>query len=76
MEINDDTLEVLQNFATINQNILIRPGQDIRTISEARNILGRATLNVDFPNEFGIYNLNEFLGALTMTQSSIWFLLL
>ena len=68
MEINENTLEVLQNFATINQNILIRPGQDIRTISEARNILGRATLNVEFPNEFGIYNLNEFLGALTIVD--------
>jgi len=68
MEINENTLEVLQNFATINQNILIRPGQDIRTISEARNILGKATLDIEFPMEFGVYNLNEFLGALSIVD--------
>ena len=44
MELNDGTLQVLKNFSGINQNILIKQGNTLKTISEARNVLARATL--------------------------------
>jgi len=59
MELNDGTLQVLKNFSGINQNILIKQGNTLKTISEARNVLARATLKEDFTKDFGIYDLNE-----------------
>ena len=68
MELNEKSLDILRNFATINQNILIKPGKEIRTISEARNVVAKATLDEEIPTEFGIYNLNEFIGALSLVS--------
>ena len=45
MELSDNALQVLKNFSTINQNLMIRAGNTVKTISEARNVL--ATLNVN-----------------------------
>ena len=61
MIISDETLNVLKNFASINPNLVFKPGQQLKTISEAKTILARATIVEDFPQEFGVYDLNEFL---------------
>ena len=63
MNISDETLEVLKNFASINPNMVIKPGQTLKTISEAKNILASADIVEDFPQEFGVYDLNEFLSV-------------
>ena len=39
MNISEETLDVLKNFASINPNIVIKPGQQLKTISEAKNIM-------------------------------------
>ena len=70
MRLSNKTLEVLKNFSNINQNILIEEGNVLRTISTMKNILGRATIEESFPKEFGIYDLNEFLGVLSLTKDS------
>ena len=70
MKLSNKTLEVLKNFSNINQNILIEEGNVLRTISTMKNILGRATIEESFPKEFGIYDLNEFLGVLSLTKDS------
>lgn len=69
MELNDNLLQLLKNFATINQNILIKEGNEIRTISEARNVLAKATLDINFPINFGIYDLNEFINVLSLVDT-------
>ena len=63
MIISDDTLKVLQNFASVNPNLVLKPGQKVKTISEAKNILAIAEITEDFPTEFGVYDLNEFLSV-------------
>ena len=63
MNISNDTLDVLKNFASINPNMVIKPGQQLKTISEAKNILATADIIEDFPQEFGVYDLNEFLSV-------------
>jgi hypothetical protein len=63
MIISDDTLKVLQNFAMVNPNLVLKPGQKVRTISEAKNIMAIAEITEDFPLEFGVYDLNEFLSV-------------
>jgi len=68
MNITNDTLKVLKNFATINPNIVIKPGGQLKTISEAKNIMAVADGTDDFPTEFGIYDLNEFLSVSNLVQ--------
>lgn len=69
MELSENTLQVLKNFSTINQNVMIRGGNTIKTISEARNVLATAVVDVDFPQDFGIYDLNEFIGVLALVDT-------
>ena len=69
MELSDNTLQVLKNFSTINQNVMIRAGNTIKTISEARNVLATAVVDVDFPQDMGVYDLNEFLGVLNLVDT-------
>jgi|TARA_Y100000033_G_C2749881_1_gene113276 hypothetical protein len=61
MQLSDSTLKILSNFATVNANMVLKPGQQLKTISEAKNILATADIVEDFPKEMGIYDLNEFL---------------
>ena len=68
MELSENTLSVLRNYSGINQNILIKEGNTLRTISEARNVLARATVSESFPKDFGIYDLNEFIGVLGLVD--------
>lgn len=69
MELSENTLSVLRNFSGINQNILIEPGNTIKTISEAKNVLATAVVGEEFPNRFGIYDLNEFINALGLVDT-------
>lgn len=59
-KLSSQTLEVLKNFATINSNLLVKAGEPLATISEAKNIMACATDNT-FDSSFGIYDLNEFI---------------
>lgn len=68
MELSEKTLEVLKNYSSINQNVMIKQGSTIRTITEARNVLSTAVVDVEFPKDFGIYDLNEFIGALSLVD--------
>tara|TARA_B100001094_G_scaffold321191_1_gene368524 strand:- start:1845 stop:2522 length:678 start_codon:yes stop_codon:yes gene_type:complete len=69
MELSENTLSVMKNFSGINQNMLIKQGNTIRTITEARNVLATAVVDADFPQDFGIYDLNEFIGSLSLVDS-------
>ena len=65
MKINQSTQDILKNFSEINTNILIKPGNELNTISTMKNILAKATINESFDSEFGIYDLNEFLSVVS-----------
>lgn len=68
MKLTEYTTSVLKNFSSINSNIVFSSGNRVNTISEARNILSSVAVDVEFPNEFGIYDLNEFLGVLSLVN--------
>jgi len=70
MELSERTLQVLQNFSGINGNIFINEGNVLRTVSESRTVLAKATLDNDFPKSFGIYDLREFLSVLSLVDST------
>ena len=68
MNLSDKTLTILKNFAGVNNSILVKKGNQLRTISVAKNILAEAEIEEDFPREFGIYDLNQFLNGLSLHQ--------
>jgi hypothetical protein len=70
MKLSDKTLTLLKNFSSINQSILFKQGNSLRTISVMKNILAEATIEEDLPKDFGIYDLNQFLNGLNLHQNA------
>ena len=68
MKLSDSTLTILKNFAGINNSILVKEGKRLRTISVAKNILAEAEIKENFPKDFAIYDLNQFLNGLSLHQ--------
>ncbi len=66
MKLSDKTLSFLKNFSTINQSILFKQGTKLRTISVMKNILAEVTIDEELPQDFGIYDLNQFLNGLSL----------
>ena len=69
MKLSSNTISVLKNYASINQNLVIKEGKEITTISAMKNIVARAEVEEEFPQEVAIYDLNEFLSALSLFKS-------
>lgn len=61
MKISNETLNILKNFSTINSSIFVRKGNILSTISANKTVLAKAKISEDFPQEFAIYDLNNFL---------------
>ena len=68
MKLSEKTITILKNFSTINESILIKKGSAIRTISILKNIYAEAEVTEEFPTDFAIYDLNEFLNGLSLHQ--------
>ena len=71
MKLSEHTTSVLKNFATINQNLVIKEGKTISTMSAMKNIVAKAEVDEDFPREIAIYDLNEFLAALSLFTNPV-----
>ena len=68
MKLSKETLAVVKNFAAINSNILLKEGNKLGTISAQKNVMAETSVGESFPKEFGIYDLNEFLGAMSLFE--------
>ena len=66
MQLSESTKEILKNFSEINPNLMIKPGKQLKTISTMKNILATANVSEDFPQDIAIYDLNEFLGVMSL----------
>ena len=66
MKLSNETVSVLKNFSTINQNLVIKGGNKIATMSAMKNIVAKAEVLEEFPQTFAIYDLNEFLSAISL----------
>lgn len=66
MKISEKTIQILKNFSTINQSILVHPGNVIKTIAGDRTIFSKADVQENFPKKFSIYELSKFLGAISL----------
>lgn len=65
MKFSDETLAVLKNFAGINPSIMLKPGKVVRTISPAKTVMAEASIDEEFENDAGIYDLNKFLASVS-----------
>ena len=68
MKLSDKTTLLLKNFSSINQSILFKSGNKLRSMSVMKNILAEATIQEDIPKDFGIYDLNEFIGVIGLVN--------
>ena len=71
MKLSDRTINLLKNFATINQSILFKQGKSLRTISVMKNILAEATIEEELPKDFGIYDLSQFLNGIAVSYTHL-----
>ena len=70
MKLSENTVGVLKNFSNINQNILVKEGDTLYTMSTMKNIIGQAKIEESFDRQFGIYDLNEFLGVMSLSKDA------
>jgi hypothetical protein len=66
MKLTTETISVLKNFSTINANLMVKAGSSLSTMSAMKNIVAKADVSEEFPSDFAIYDLNEFLSALSL----------
>jgi gp45 sliding clamp, C terminal len=66
MKLSNETLTILKNFSTINSGIYFKQGNTISTVSPQKNILADAEIQETIPQNFGIYDLTNFLAVISM----------
>ena len=71
MKLSEHTVDVLKNFASINQNLVIKEGSTLTTMSAMKNIVAKAEVEESFDKEVAIYDLNEFLASISLFTSPI-----
>ena len=73
MKLSTDTITVLKNFGSINQGLLFKKGKTLKTVSSHKNILAEVDIKDDIPNDFGIYDLNNFLSVVSLHKDDLSF---
>lgn len=66
MNISKETIALFRNFASINSSIMFQPGTRLATVAEGNVIMGEAIIQEEFPIAFSVYDLSEFLSAITL----------
>lgn len=61
MKFSDTTMTILKNFATINQSVIFKPGNQLRTVSPQKTIVAIATIDDEIPASACIYDISRFL---------------
>ena len=59
MKLSSNTISVLKNYASINQNLVIKEGKEITTMYAMKNIVAREEVGEECPQEVEIYDINE-----------------
>ena len=69
MNISPETLDILRNFSSINSGLTVKAGNELKTVSAMKNIFARAVVSENFDKEHSIYDLSEYLGAVSLFDS-------
>lgn len=68
MKFGARSIQVLRNFASINQSIQFNEGTTLRTISPNKTMMAKAKLEDTVDSDFAIYDLSRFLGVASMFE--------
>ena len=68
MKFSARTIQILRNFSTINESLIFKPGKQLKTISQSKTILARANIDTEIDSAFGIYDLGQFLSAISLFE--------
>ena len=66
MNISNETLDILRNFSSINSGITVKAGNELVTVSAMKNIFAKAVVDESFEKDHSIYDLSEYLGAVSL----------
>ena len=66
MNISPETLDILRNFSSINSVLTVKEGNELKTVSAMKNIYAKAIVSENFDKEHSIYDLSEYLGAVSL----------
>lgn len=70
-KLSKETLILIKNFSSINGSLMLKAGNKLSTISEGKNVMAEVTIAETLPKDFGIYDLNEFLGVVGLFQDTV-----
>lgn len=70
MLLDEKTIAVLSNFQTINQSIVIKPGNRLRTMSASEAVMAQAIVPTEFKDELYIYDLSKLLAILSLAKDN------
>jgi hypothetical protein len=70
MQLSKETLSLIRNFSSINGSLMIKSGNKLSTISEGKNVMAEAVIGESFPQDFAIYDLNEFMNVVSLFPST------
>ena len=70
MKLSTDTLTVLKNFSEINSGLQFKKGKTLRTISTGKSVMAQATVSDEFPQDFCVHELNNFLAVHSLAKDT------
>lgn len=68
MKFNARTIQILRNFSTINESLIFKAGMQLKTISQTKTIMARAKIDTEIEKTFAIFDLPQFLSAVSMFE--------
>lgn len=69
MKLSQRTNEVLKNFSGINNGLVFNEGHTLRTMTSGKTLIAKAKVTEEFPRKFAIYDLNQFLGSVSLLEN-------
>ena len=68
MKLSDRTIRILTNMSKINRSIQFKEGNELSSLSIQKNVLAKTPIEENFPQDFAIYDLDEFLKVMSLTE--------
>lgn len=69
MKFSKETMNLIKNYASINGNLVLKPGKKLSTIHIQQKIFSSATITEEFPVTFPIYDVNELLAVMSLFEN-------
>ena len=68
MNLSARTMQILKNFSLVNESMMFKKGNKLITMSPMKEMMALATIQETIPRDFGIFNLNKFLGTISLFE--------